>query len=131
MHYHDVPMATCVTTPHLKRSGTGSASSLNTIYQIQITLRLWIRESFMPSVRDNLFIVPMMEWAVMKVSPSSRALPSLEMLYLTALSRKMNLEGFPSFHSYQRQISETNKGLTSASNMSSSRLSVARNHRPL
>lgn len=85
MHYQDGPMATCVTTLHLKKSGTGSASSHNTIYQILITLRLWIRGSFAPSVRDNLSIVPMMEWAVMEVSPSLRAMPSLEMLYLTAL----------------------------------------------
>ena len=70
---------------HLKKSGIGSASSHNTIFQILISLRLWIRWSFAPSVRDNLSIVLMMEWAVMEVSPLPRALPSLAMLYLTAL----------------------------------------------
>ncbi|KAJ8002804.1 hypothetical protein DPEC_G00162780 [Dallia pectoralis] len=42
-HYHDVPTVTCVTTPHPKKSGTGSAGSHNTIYLIRITLSLWIR----------------------------------------------------------------------------------------
>lgn len=85
----------------------------------------------MQSVRNNLSIVPLMEWAVMEVSLSSRALLFLEMLYLTALSRRMNLGKFQLQHTYQRPISVRNRVLTSALDVSSPSFSVARKHFPL